>query len=75
MTISEWVEDKWGKTEKEEGILDWFLGLVRDSLSHSDERAFVLAEVRGHSQASSSNCKRGKLHQRHHVGTLGEWRS
>lgn len=47
----------------------------RDSPCHSDKRAFLLAEVSGESQGSSATCTGRERHQRHHVGTLGEWRS
>ena len=47
----------------------------RHLLCDSDKRTFVLAEVNGHSQASSIACMGSEGHQRHHVGTLGEWRS
>lgn len=45
-----------------------------DSPRDSDKRAFLLTDVSGHSKSSLTTCTWRERHQRHHVGTLGEWR-
>lgn len=46
----------------------------RDSPRDSDKRAFLLTDVSCHSKSSLTTCTWRERHQRHHVGTLGEWR-
>lgn len=47
----------------------------RDSLCHSHKRTFVFAEINDYTQASLSDCMWRERDQRHHVWSLGNWRS
>lgn len=46
----------------------------RDSPCDSDQRAFFLTDVSSYSKSSLATGTWRERHQRHHVGTLGEWR-